>query len=432
MPQPVFHIDSSKAITRVIAVLALVASIAWSVLFVRWYIGNTLAEYLNPDASSVDLLSMAVTLAPDDPLTHWRLAEFAEKKLPIDQIGAAVLEYEVAVALSPFDYRYWMALGRALEQSGDIQRAEAALRRAVELAPYYSYPRWYLGNLLLRNERYDEAFAELRLAGDADPELRPQLFNLAWEVFKGDTPSLQSAVGTTAAARAQFSLYSIGRGRIDDGLRLWFTLSEDERRENLSTAQAVIDSLVNNGKHHHAATVWNGVASQPSYQVAIGKILDGGFEDGSYSNASVFGWKIKSHPQAQIGIDRNNYREGRRSLRLVFQVGTNLTAFSITQLVPVQPKTQYIFRTFVKTQRLQSAATPMLSILDPATNRSIGDSSPAPTGDNDWQPVTVVFETGPDTEAIRLMVQRASCGENEVCPMFGTVWYDDFNLKTGS
>ena len=73
-----------------------------------------------------------------------------------------------------------MSLGTALEQWGEVERGEKALRRATELAPSYAYPRWYLGNLLLRSGRYNQAFAELRRAADADPELRSQLLNLAW------------------------------------------------------------------------------------------------------------------------------------------------------------------------------------------------------------------------------------------------------------
>ena len=433
MSQSLIHINSRKTVTRVITIFVVALSVAWAVFLVRWYIGNTLAEYFDPETSGEDLARLAVTLAPDDPLTHWRLADFTERELPVDQIGAAVREYEVAVSLSPFDYRYWMALGRALEQASDIQRSENALRRAVELAPSYSYPRWYLGNLLLRNERYEEAFAELQLASEADPELRSQLFNLAWEVFKGDTASLQSVVGQSAAARAQFSLYSIGRGRIDDSLQLWSTLSDDERRDNVTTAHAIIESLVNNRKYHHAASVWNGITSQPNYQVAIGAILDPGFEDGgSYANASVFGWKLKSHAQAQIGIDPNHSHSGSRSLRLIFQVRSTQSTFNISQLVPVQPNTQYTFQTFVKTQKLASAATPMLAIIDAASDTSIANSAPVPAGDNDWQQITLTFRTGANTEAITLMLQRSSCGDTQVCPMFGTVWYDDFNLKTGS
>src|SRR4030095_9426879 len=130
-------------------------------------------------------------------------------------------EYETAVRLSPNDYRFWMSLGAALEQQGDYQRAELALHRSVELAPSYSYPAWYLGNLFLRSGRYTEAFTELRRASQSDPELRPQLFNLAWEIYKSDVEMMKTAIGPAADVRAQFSLYLLGRNDFEDALRFW-------------------------------------------------------------------------------------------------------------------------------------------------------------------------------------------------------------------
>ena len=113
-------------------------------------IGNTLAEYFNPTENNLDIAQMAVSMAPDDPLTHWRIAQVSQKVLPLDQQAQAIAEYEKAVSLSPNDYRFWMSLGTAYEQAGDPAKAEHALRRAVALAPSYAYPHWYLGNLLLQ------------------------------------------------------------------------------------------------------------------------------------------------------------------------------------------------------------------------------------------------------------------------------------------
>ena len=130
-----------------------------------------MAEYFNTTENNLEVARTAVSLAPDDPLPHWRIAQVSQKILPLDQQHHAIASYEKAVTLSPNDYRFWMALGRAYEQAGDPPKAEEALRRAVALAPSYSYPRWYLGNLLLRNARYDEAFAELRIATDEAGEI---------------------------------------------------------------------------------------------------------------------------------------------------------------------------------------------------------------------------------------------------------------------
>src|SRR4030095_15878304 len=134
-------------------------------------------------------------------------------------------EYETAVRLSPNDYRFWMSLGAALEQQGDYPKAEMALRRSVELAPSYSYPAWYLGNLFLRSGRYAEAFTELRRASQSDPELRPQLFSLAEKIYTSAVEMRKTAIGPAADTRAQFSLYLLERNNYDDALRFWNSLS---------------------------------------------------------------------------------------------------------------------------------------------------------------------------------------------------------------
>ena len=114
------------------ALLAILGS--WFVA--RWYVGNTVAEFgPGVEEGGVDMARLATKWAPADPLTHWRLGSLEEKAFSAENIAAAVREYQLAVALSPNDYRYWMELGRALEASGDRDGGEKALRRAVDFAP---------------------------------------------------------------------------------------------------------------------------------------------------------------------------------------------------------------------------------------------------------------------------------------------------------
>src|ERR1044071_1131488 len=232
MAQEVVHISVRKVPVRILLLLLLLAAGFWSYYVVRWYIGNTLAEYFSPTDSTLDVAKMAEAMAPNDPLTHWRIAQVSQKKLPLDQQAPAIAEYEKAVSLSPYDYRLWMSLGTAQEQSGDPVKAELALKQAVTLAPSYAYPRWFLGNLYLRNGRYNDAFAELRRAAEADPELLPQLFNLSWEIYKADPEALKNSVGQDSGVRAKFALYLLSQKRFDDGMRLWYGLTIEEKTKN--------------------------------------------------------------------------------------------------------------------------------------------------------------------------------------------------------
>jgi len=429
MSEQVIQLKATVAAKLMMTLIVLIAlTVSWFV--VRWYLGNTLAEYLIPEQNHLETVRMAVSWAPNDPLPHWRLGKLIQNSLPPDQIALAVAEYEKAVSLAPNDYRFWMDLGAALEQAGESDKAEKALRQAVKLAPSYSYPSWHLGNLLLREGRYPEAFAELHRASEANDELRPQLFNLAWQVNKDDFESLKASIGNGPETRAQFSQYLFSRERFEEGLRLWNTLSDTEKRTNHASAFSMVGNLLVAKRYHQASEVWNSVAPAAVARAEPGHIIDGGFEENvAHGPGAVFGWQFQSVSQVQAGIDSTSARTGDHSFRILLQVRSHLEAINVWQLLPVQPNTQYDFECYLKTDKLVSAATPVVVVADATDETIIASSEPAPSGSNDWQRISLSFKSGAKTEAVRLKINPTSCADNSVCPIFGTVWYDDFDLK---
>jgi len=414
-------------------IMLLVLSVAFlaSWFVVRWYLGNTVAENFALEERRLEMAQMAASWAPRDPLPYWRLGNLIEKELPPDQIAQSVAAYEKAVSLAPNDYRFWMSLGQALEQAGETEKAEKAMREAVRLAPSYAYPRWHLGNLLIRTDHYDEAFQELRLASEANPELQSQMFNLAWQVNKNDFEALRTSIGNAPDVRAEFSKYLLQRGRFDEGLRLWNSLSENEKRARRSAAEPIIASLLGHKRFHQAMEVWNDVAPGVAYRAALEHIVDRGFEDNvAHGPDAVFGWQVQSQSQVQIGIDAGVGNQGQRSLRLYFQVRSRLEFINVSQLVPLQPNKDYDFECYVMTERLQSAATTTVAIFDAADDALLAHSETVPDGNNNWRRIALAFRTGPKAEAVRIRIVRNPCQDNAaICPIFGTVWYDDFDIK---
>jgi tetratricopeptide (TPR) repeat protein len=429
-PDQLKLIDVRKPALRVLLVVPVALALLFSWYAVRWYMGNFVAEFApRMEEGQIEAAQAAMRLAPDDPWTHGAVASIKKNSLLPEELADAVRHYEEAVRLSPNDYRFWLELGRAREQSGDRAGGEKALRRAVELAPSYVYPRWYLGNLLLRAGQSEEAFRELQRAAEADSALRPQLFNVAWTLYGQNIDEIKRVVGDSAAARSEFAVYLMGRQRVDDALGLWASLRPEEKKAQRAAGEGMLKSLLEQKRYRAALGVF---ADLNGDAVKAEQFVNGGFEEDidATAVASVFNWQIKSDAQAQIAIDGSRGHGGARSLRILFKAATTLSFQNIAQLVAVEPAAEYRFECYVRAQDLKSGGMPRLEIIDARdTSTVLATSEPVAPGTYDWQPVTVNFKTPPQTEAVIVRVGRENCGSVAVCPIFGIVWYDDFNLQ---
>jgi hypothetical protein len=427
---------SSMPSLRLLLIVPILLALAVGWCAGRWFFGNTIAEYTSrDDEGAMERARTALRLAPDDPISHWNAGQIAFKEFTPEQLAAAVHYFEQAVALSPNDYRLWMDLARAREQSGDPQGGEKALRRAVELAPSYAYPRWFLGNLLLRQGRRDEAFVELRRAGEGEKRLRPQIFSLAWRVYGEDIETVQRVVGDSAAARADLAVYLIGQGHIDEALRVWASLSAAEKKEQNETAgEALVKALIAAKRYRAVLDASRDLAPQGTSGIPpVEQFFNGGFEsdNGAAVAANVFGWQVDSSNEAQIAIDPRTGHLGSRSLRVVFNAPTNLRFHNISQLVVVEPSTTYRFECYALARNLRTAGAPKIEVVDAADEKvTLGASQPLAIESSDWQRVTIDFKTPEKAEAVKVRTSRAPCGPKmAVCPIMGLVWYDDFNLQ---
>ena len=413
-----------------LAVLAL-AALAASWYGMRWMIGDTMAEaaplsYQNDPLAAFETAEAAARLAPHDPLAYLTLARLHRYSFDPELLPRALSEYEQAAALAPNDFMIWTELGRARATAGDIEGGVTALRRAVALAPNYAEQRWHLGNVLLRAGRTDEAFDELRRAGDADPEkYRPQVFNLAWQLYGPDMSRVLNAVGKTPEARGQFVGVLVGRNRLEDALNVWASLSPEARRAQAAAGEKLAQTLYGQGQYRRAVQVlieagWDGLSSE--------KVTNGGFETEVGRAGQLFRWQVTPVAGARVAVDARVAQAGTRSLLVLFDSANHVDFRNVWQAVAVEPSTRYRLTYFVRTDSLNTAATLVTIVTSAANeNESLASSQPVPTGTNDWQQVSLEFTT-PKTEGVVIRLVRAGCPAGG-CPAYGKIWYDDFDLQ---
>ncbi len=74
---------------------------------------------------------------------------------------------------------------------------------------------------------------------------------------------------------------------------------------------------------------------------------------------------------------------------MVFQVRANLEPINVSQLVPVQPQTEYDFECYVSTDKLETGSAPQVQILDATDSTVLASSAMAPGGTNDWNRISL-------------------------------------------
>jgi hypothetical protein len=410
-----------RALLLVPAVLALAC--VW--VAGRWFVGDTLANY----PPNEQFARAAERLAPDDPQAHFTIGVYARRSFEPDALTETVRQFERATSLSPHDYRLWMDLGRAREQAGDAAGGELALRRARELAPNYVMPRWYLGNLLLRAGRESDAFAELRAAAESDPTLRGPIFSSVWSIFDGDVARVTAAIAGSTSVRGELVTYLLSQKRTDDALKLWATLSPNDRRAQRAAGDALVETLLATKRINAALSVYHETAADAA-RIVAGQITNGGFEDDAgAAGKRPFDWSVTPVAQAQTGVDPSARHSGARSLRVSFNAPSSIQYANVVQLVAVEPGARYRLEFFVRTESLKSVATLVVDVIGAKQGGvSLATSAPAPTGTNEWQQVASEFTVPQDADGVLLVIRRQPC-KDEACPIFGKIWYDDFSLQ---
>lgn len=420
-------LDARRTSVRVGLALAVVGVLIFGWLAARWQLGNMLADLTAPnDAGAKEIAALAVKLAPNDPTTRWLTASSQKNVFTTAAIDATAKEFETVIAKSPNDYRWWVELGRAREQAEQIDAAERAFTEAVKLAPNYTYPHWQAGNFYLRRNRGEEAFAELKKTAEFPSVYRDQVFSVAWDYYEKDTARLEAIAGDAPSIKASLAKFYAAKQRPADSLRIWNTLPEADKQANILTAKAIAQSFYERKIFRQSLEFVRETGIAPDLRAET--IQNAGFEQsiGEAEN-NYFAWTVLPLEKMTVKLDPTQKHEGSRSLRVAFSGYSEPVLYHIYQLVTVEPSAKYRLTFWMKTDSLKSGGTPEFEVYNANDEKNIVTSEPFAVGTNDWQPVKLEFTAPLNAEAVGIRLIRTACGAQ--CPIFGTVWLDDFKLE---
>ncbi|MGQ0541947.1 MAG: tetratricopeptide repeat protein, partial [Blastocatellia bacterium] len=371
MNEPIKILQARDIKIKTVLASAIVVALVFGWFAVRWQLGNMLAELTplsQPNAREIAQLSRS--LAPSDPLPVWLAASKEKEDFTPESIDRSLAMTEDVVRLSPDDFRWWIELGRAYEQAERPERAEAAFRRAIELAPSYTFPRWQFGNFFLRQGRTEEAFAELKLATEKSVIYREQVFSLAWDYFDKDPQRVEQLAADTPDVRANLALFYAVRSSSKDSLRMWNTLTDEQKSGHMKTAKVIAQGLHDKRLYRQALEFAKQTGIDPEAEQET--VSNGGFEK-FIGNAedTLFGWRVnRTDGRVDITPDPSLKKEGNRSLKIAFKSFNKRDFYNITQIVTAQPSTRYQLTFWVRADNLKSGGPPLVEILNSADDKT--------------------------------------------------------------
>lgn len=402
--------------TKGVALLVLLLVLLFSAA--RSGVGSLMTSYAAM-TSQMAPASTAVLVDASNPDAHYVRGTIFEAT----DLSTAVGEYLQAARARPDDYVLWLSLARARELNGETEGAVAAARQAIPLAPDYAEPHYQLGNILLRAGRRDEAFKELRRAGDSNPTLLPGIIDLAWRISNRDLKYVETALGPgTPQLYLALTQYFRQHGEAEAATAMYLaagSIADANRR-------SYVAELINAKRFKEAAQLW--AVDWPDGAKA-GVIFDAGFERESNLKDKGFGWSVGEFDKGfRLSLDTNQPREGRSSLKVEFDGDSEPGSPVIYQFVMVEPGAHYQLTLAVRTENLVSGGMPLVVVLDGVTFQVLGQSEQFPQVTSGWREYKVDFEPGQSASTVQIALRRQPCAAVP-CPIFGRLWLDNLSLK---
>jgi len=414
--------DLKNPYRHVLGVAALLVLVVAAAVVVVWSFAHTLAR----NADTIQASSFAATLSPLDPRARFAYANDLEKTFDLSAIDRSLSEYEDAVALTPHNFLYWLALGQARERAGERSAAETAYRRALELAPNYGQTEWALGNNLLRQGRVEEGIQLIREAVKSDPSFATPAVIAVMQVFDGDVERVSDALGESPLAAAELSRYLVNEGRLDQAVSVWDRLPAEAKISTLRAAGiAIRDKLIDAKRFRDAVKVSSSVEADVTKHASVGSITNGGFEGGvAAQRAELFDWRVgQSYPI--YGLAEGQKKEGRYSLLVRFPTSTRLDFETISQTVAVEPGTSYELLLSYRSE-LSTRAEFRWEVVSAASGERLTVSEPLTSGAG-WQEVTLEFIVPSNSDGATIRLVRDNC-DSPACNIVGSLWFDDFRV----
>jgi hypothetical protein len=374
-------------------------------------------------------LRLAARLDPGDSEYHLKLGRLYEYSLTDIDPVQSVTELKLAAERSPWDAQPWLDLGAAQELAGNVDEAEASLRRADYLAPRLPGYQWAIANFFLLHGDVNESLRHFRIVLAGTSQYDGVIFSTAWKAVGDGDEILKKLIPDTSRPQISYMYYLLTNQKLDDAQKVWEKLAADGDAFSAHEVGPYIDALLVARRSEDAYRDWldlqnRGLVSPPSEPGNL--VYDGDFET-ELTNFG-FGWKAFPPQGVYVGLDSTTFHSGGHSLLIRFPGKDNYFFHNVCEDVRIKPGDAYRARAFMKTDGITTNSGPRLQVFDPYTPKALDLLSDQLVGTNAaWTLLTVNFTAKPETHLVGVCVTRLPSDKLDNL-ITGNVWVDDVSL----
>lgn len=356
-------------------------------------------------------------------------AEFYAKKALISREKGnhqAALHYlEKAIALRPVDYSLHL---QAAQTNSILNRKENAahdFRKAVELAPYFSVPRYLYGKFLFENENQPDGLRELRRSFRDNPKYFQMVTDYLWrKTGKSAAAVIEMLYPINMYETAMLNIFFYEEGAYSSMIDVVCRSPELPRAHLEALAQRLLEKR----RYYLADRVYKRDCADLAGKSAA--FENGDFALDQFAGGVGFGWRVGDLPDnVEIGTENDKDESGNFVLAIDFNGAYDPAMPLVTQLLTVEKKQKYEISFSYRSSGIMTGGVPVIYLIPKNTDfdEALTEAALSP-GNTPWIRKTIEIETGGATEAIEVRLARKDCGYR-ICPIFGRLRLADFKIR---
>jgi tetratricopeptide (TPR) repeat protein len=414
-------LNSAKASPKTLARrFALVLLVFFAGLYIWWVVRIYQSSRFAARHDGVSL-QRAIGLQPRNAESHDLLGQYLLWQVQ-DPRGAAV-QFSQAAKINPYASAYWMHLAEAENNLGNDSEQVSAIRKAIAVDPTTPELAWSAANVFLIQGDTKEALDQFAVVIRSDPALAPAALERSWRAL-GEVDPILDRLPPEPAAYLSFIKILVARQQWTPAQQVWLSMLRLNRQFDPRTALFYVDALLARQDVPAAQKVWQQIVERSSdlkpYITPGNLIVNAGFNR-EFLN-SGFDWHYSAENGVAMVLDPTQTHEGSEALLITYAGPANEDA-GISQFVPVVAGAPYVASAWVRSEELETANGPQLTVFD-GIHKQVLARSDETLGSTGWHQVQATFTAPKDTNLVLIRFWREPASTR----IQGRFWIDNVQM----